>query len=137
MAPLVRHFREHVRRYALVLAVCQVAVLSSATLVLAAASRSGALTVGADEECRCDHTAGVMCPMHRRTSSRPVPADAPRWCTGVDDSAYGVLPVLGGLALPERIAQVVRPNIESRATVSLAEAPRPLARPPDSPPPRV
>ena len=137
MTSVVRHFRACVARYALLLAVCQVAAVCSATLVLAATLQGGAATVAADEECRCEHSTAVMCPMHRRSSSRPVPANAPRWCTGVDDSAYGVLPVLGGLALPERIAQVARPNIESLASAPLAEAPRPLARPPDSPPPRA
>jgi hypothetical protein len=74
--------------------------------------------------------------MHRKSSSRPVPANTPRWCKGVDTSNYAVLPVLGTLALPERIAQVGLPIPEAPATAFNAAAPRSLDRPPDSPPPR-
>jgi len=134
---LVRHVRARLVHYALALAVCQVAAVCSATLVLAASPRAGAATVAADEACSCDHSTAVMCPMHRRSSSRPVPANAPRWCAGADSAAYAVLPVLGTLALPERVAQLAAPSFESLATAPVAAAPRPLDRPPDSPPPRA
>jgi hypothetical protein len=120
-------------RYAVALAVCQV-VMGSATIVTATTLQAGGLAV--DEECRCEHSAGVMCPMHRKSSSRPVPLDAPRWCQGADDSALAVLPTFGTLALPERVARLTPPVVASPAPALRAEAPRPLARPPDSPPPR-
>lgn len=135
MISLVRHLRARLVRYAVALAVCQVAMVCSATIVLAAAPHGGA-AVAVDEECRCEHSAGVMCPMHRRSSSRPVPVDAPRWCQGVDDSVLAALPVLGTLALPERIAPLIPTAVESLVPAFRAEAPRPLARPPGSPPPR-
>ena len=134
---LLRHFRVLAGRYALAVAVCQLAVLSSSTLVLAASRQAGALTVGAAEECSCEHTPGVMCPMHRRSTSRPAPADAPRWCKGVDNSTFAVLPAFGALAMPERVAPLARPVGESPAPAFVAGAPRPLDRPPDSPPPRL
>ena len=134
---VVRHVRARVVRYAVALAVCQVLAVCSAAIVLAATPAAGAATIAADEECSCDHSTAVMCPMHRRSSSRPVPANAPRWCAGVDDSAFAVLPALGMLAMPERVAQLLRPNFEPLVAARRGEAPRPLARPPDSPPPRV
>jgi hypothetical protein len=133
----VDHFRARVARYALAVVVCQLLVVCAPTIVMAASPRPGGLTVASDEECRCEHTAGVMCPMHRRSSSRPIPSGTPRWCQGVDDSAYAVLPVFGTLALPERVTQFAHPLTVSRALTSAAEAPRPLDRPPDSPPPRA
>lgn len=137
MTAFLRHLRALASRYALAVAVCQVAVLSASTMVLAATPHNGALHIGADEECTCDHTAGVMCPMHKRASSRPAPTNAPRWCKGVDDSSFAVLPVLGVLALPERVVQLLLVITESTAPAFRAEAPRLLDRPPDSPPPRV
>lgn len=133
----LRHFRALAGRYALALAMCHVAVLCSATIVLAATPRADGVTVGADEECDCEHSTAVMCPMHRKSSSRPVPANTPRWCKGVDGSTYAVLPVLGALALPERIAQLELPLVEPHAAAVSAEVPRFLDRPPDSPPPRA
>ena len=137
MTAFLRHVRALAGAYALALAVCQVAVVASATIVLASSLRSGTLGVAADEECSCDHAAGVMCPMHRRSSPRPAPANGPRWCKGVDDSTYAVIPALGTLALPERVALLVRPVTPVLATAHPAEAPVPLDRPPDSPPPRA
>ena len=136
MTAFLRHFRALAGRYALALAMCHVALLCSATIVLAATSQAGGLTVGADEECNCEHSTAVMCPMHRKSTSRPVPANTPRWCKGIDTSSYAILPVLGTLALPERIAQLLLPLVESPAAAVSAEAPRSLDRPPDSPPPR-
>jgi hypothetical protein len=131
------HLRARAARVAFALAVCQLAVLSVSTIVLAASPRAGGLTLAADEECSCEHTAGVMCPMHRRSTSAPAPADGPRWCKGVDDSSYAVLPVLGSLAMPEPIVTFVFSLTESAAPAVHAEAPRLLDRPPDSPPPRA
>ena len=137
MTPFIRHVRTLAGRYALAVAVCQVAVLCSSTLVLAASTPSSGAQVTADEECSCDHSTGVMCPMHRRASSRPAPTNAPRWCKGVDGSSYAVLPVLGTLAMPEHVAQFVLAITESAAPAVRIKAPRPLTRPPDSPPPRA
>jgi hypothetical protein len=75
--------------------------------------------------------------MHRKSSSRPVPTNAPRWCKGADDAAFALLPALGTLALPERIVQFVLVVAESSAPAAHADAPRLLDRPPDSPPPRA
>jgi hypothetical protein len=116
------------------LAICQVLAVCSATIVQASTPHQRAAV---EEECRCEHTAGVMCPMHRRSSSRPMPVDAPRWCQGADDSALAVLPAPGALALPERIARLTPAALESPAPAFRAEAPGPLDRPPDSPPPRA
>jgi hypothetical protein len=135
--PVIRHVRARLASYAIALALCQVAAVGSATIVLAASPQSRALTVAADDECSCEHTTGVMCPMHRKSSSRPVPANAPRWCQGVDDSTAAVLPVLGALALPERVARFTIPVVSSLAPPLRVEAPRPLHSPPDSPPPRL
>lgn len=137
MTAFLRHFRALAGRYALALAMCHVAVLCSATIVLAATPRAGGTTVGADEECNCDHSTAVMCPMHRKSTSRPLPPNTPRWCKGIDTSTYAVMPVLGTLALPERIAQLLLPLAEAPRTAVSAEAPRSLDRPPDSPPPRA
>ena len=134
MIGAVSHVRSHIVRYAVALAVCQVLAVCSATIVLASTPHERAAV---EEECRCEHSVGVMCPMHRRNSSRPVPADAPRWCQGADGSAFAVLPAVGTLALPERIALLTPTAVESLAPAFRAEAPRPLARPPDSPPPRA
>jgi hypothetical protein len=131
----LRHLRARAARYALAVAVCQLAVLLSATVVLTA-STSGASTIAADEECRCDHSAAVMCPMHKR-STRPLPPDAPRWCAGVDETAYAVLPTLGVLGLPERDTQTISLTFESLVPAARAGAIHPLATPPDSPPPRA
>jgi hypothetical protein len=109
-------------------------MVCSTTIALAAAPHAGAVV---EEECRCEHSAGVMCPMHRRSSSRPVPVDAPRWCTGVDDSIFAVVPVFGALAMPERAAHLLPHDVESAAPLFRAGGPRPLDRPPDSPPPRA
>ena len=136
MTAFLRHLRAHAARCALAVAVCQVAVLCSTTIALAASTPSGAVQVTADEECSCDHSTGVMCPMHRRASSRPAPTNAPRWCKGVDGSSYAVVPVLGTLALPERLAQFVPAIVESTSPAPRAETLRPFDRPPDSPPPR-
>jgi hypothetical protein len=119
------------------MALCQVAMVCSATIVLAAAPHMGGAAVAVAEECSCDHSTAVMCPMHRRSSSRPVPANAPRWCAGVDGSACAVVPVLGTLAPPEHVAQFTSPNLDLLAPAPRAAAPRPLDRPPDSPPPRA
>jgi len=133
----LRHFRALAGRYALALAMCHVAVLCSATIVTAATPRAGGTTVGADEECSCDHSTAVMCPMHRKSTSRQMPANTPRWCKGVDGSTYAVLPVLGTLALPERVVAFVLPVVESSAPDAHAESVRLLDHPPDSPPPRA
>jgi len=132
-----RHVRALASRYALAAAVCQIAVVCSTTMVLAASTPSSATHVTAGEACSCDHSTGVMCPMHRSASSRPAPTNAPRWCKGVDGSSYAVLPVLGTLALGERVAQLVAGITESTAHAPRTEARRLLARPPDSPPPRA
>ena len=137
MIAFLRHFRALAGRYALALAICHVAVLCSATIVLAATPRAGGTTVGADEECSCDHSTAVMCPMHRKSTSRPAPANAPRWCKGIDTSTYAVLPVLGALALPERVVAFVLPIVESSAPDARAASVRLLGHPPDSPPPRA
>ena len=137
MIACLRHFRALAGRYALALAICHVAVLCSATVVLAASPRAGGTTVGADEECNCEHSTAVMCPMHRKSTSRPVPANTPRWCKGIDTSTYAVLPVLGALALPERVVALVLPLVESPAADAHAESVRLLDHPPDSPPPRA
>ena len=136
MTAFLRHFRALAGRYALALAMCHVAVLCSATIVLAATPPAGGTTVGADD-CSCEHSTAVMCPMHRKSTSRPVPANTPRWCKGADASTFAVLPVLGTLALPERIARMLLPLVESPAAAVSAGAPRSLDRPPDSPPPRA
>ena len=133
----LRQLRRHAARYALVVAVCQLAVLCFSTITLAASARSAALAVSAGEECSCEHTAGVMCPMHRKSSPRPAPANGPRWCNGVDGGAFAVLPSLGALAMPERIVELVLSFAESTAPAFRADAPRLLARPPDNPPPRA
>jgi hypothetical protein len=133
----LRQLRAHAARCALAVAVCQVALVCSATMVLAASTPSSAVHVTADEECSCDHSTGVMCPMHRRASSRPTPTNAPRWCKGVDGSSYAVLPVLGTLSLPERVLQLAPAITESTVPAPRTVAPRPLAHPPDSPPPRA
>jgi len=133
----LRHLRALASRYALAVAVCQVAVVFSATSLLAASTPSTALHVAADEQCSCDHSTGVMCPMHRRSSSRPAPANAPRWCKGVDGSSYALVPALGTLALPERVAQLMPAATAPAAPAPRRDAPRPVARPPDSPPPRA
>jgi len=132
----LRHLRARAAGCALAVAVCQVAVIGSATIVLAASTPASGTHVTAGEECSCDHSTGVMCPMHRRGSSRPAPTNAPRWCKGVDGSSYAVLPVLGTLAMPEHIARFVFAINQSAAPSARTEAPRPLPRPPDSPPPR-
>ena len=137
MTPFIRHVRTLAGRYALAVAVCQVAVLCSSTLVLAASTPSSGVHLTAGEECSCDHSTGVMCPMHRRGSSRPAPTNGPRWCKGVDSSSYAVLPVLGTLSLPESIAPFVCAVTESTAPAPCSKPPRPLPRPPDSPPPRA
>ena len=137
MTAAFRHFRARAARWALAVAVCQVAVIGSATIVLAASMPSSGVHLTAGEECSCDHSTGVMCPMHRRASSRPAPTNAPRWCKGVDGSSYAVLPVLGTLAMPEHVAQFVLAITESAAPAVRIKAPRPLTRPPDSPPPRA
>jgi hypothetical protein len=134
---LVRHLRAAGRRYALVLAMCQLAVVVSATAVLLSSPQFAGLTVAAGDECECDHATAVMCPMHRKTSSRPVPADAPRWCKGVDGATYAVMPVLGALAPPERLAQLALLTALSPIASSPDQAPLALDRPPDSPPPRL
>lgn len=137
MTAFLRHLRARAGRYALAVAVCQVAVLSASTIVLAASPHDGSLHVAAGEECTCDHTSGVMCPMHKRAGARPVPANAPRWCKGVDDSSFAVLPALGALALPEQLTELL-PQVTATAVAAIhADAPRLLDRPPDSPPPRA
>jgi hypothetical protein len=115
-----------------VLAVCQVATMASAA-VLAAMPAAGTSSVSAHEECTCDHVAGVMCPMHRRSSN----PNGPRWCAAGDASIYLLLPGLNAPALPVRVATLAAPPIESEAPAPFAEAPLPLASPPDSPPPRA
>ena len=137
MTAFLRHVRALASRYALVVAVCQVAALSASTMVLAASPPDVGLHIGTGEECTCDHTAGVMCPMHKRASSRPAPANAPRWCKGVDESSFAVLPVIGTLALPEYVTDLL-PQITATAAPAIrVGAPRLLDRPPDSPPPRA
>ena len=133
----LRPLRLHAARYALAIAVCQLAVLGSSTITLAASARSAALAVNAGEECSCEHTAGVMCPMHRNSSSRPAPTNGPRWCNGVDGGAFAVLPSLGALAMPERIVELALSFAESAAPAFGTDSPPLLARPPDNPPPRA
>ena len=106
--------------------------MTSAT-ILAAMPSSSTSSVSAHEECTCDHVAGVMCPMHRRSSS----PNGPRWCAAGDASIYFLLPGLNAPALPARVATLAAPTSESVAPASCAEVPLPLDSPPDSPPPRV
>jgi hypothetical protein len=134
---LLQQLRRHVARYALAVALCQLAVLCASTITVAASARSAALAVSAGEACSCEHTAGVMCPMHRKSSPRPAPANTPRWCKGVDGSSYAVLPAFGALGLPEGITQLLLPITEGFAPAVHADAPRALHSPPDSPPPRA
>jgi len=129
--------RRHAARYALAVALCQLAVLCSSTITLAASVRSAALAVSAGEECSCDHTAGVMCPMHRKSSPRPAPTNGPRWCNGVNGDTFALLPSIGALAMPERVAHFQPSIVESVAPALRADAPRLLDRPPDNPPPRA
>jgi hypothetical protein len=132
----MRQLRRCTARYALAVAVCQLAVLCSSTIMLAASARSAALAVSAGEECSCEHTAGVICPMHRKSSTRPAPQNAPRWCKGADGGTFAVLPSLGALAMPERIVELVLAHAGSAARAFPAETPTLVDHPPDSPPPR-
>ena len=121
----------------LAVAVCQLAVLCSSTVALAASASPGALSVGAGDACSCDHSTGVMCPMHRKGSTRPAPANGPRWCKGADGATYALLPVLGTLAMPERVVRFDRSLSEGATPAFRADTPRLLDQPPDSPPPRA
>jgi hypothetical protein len=132
VASFLRRLRALAGRCAIVLAVCQVATIASVTL-LAALPSAGASSVSSHEECTCDHVAGVMCPMHRRSSS----PKGPRWCAAGDASIYLLLPGLNAPAMPLRVATLAPPISESVAPARSAGIALTLASPPDSPPPRA
>jgi hypothetical protein len=132
VASFLRRVRALAGRCAIVLAVSQVVTMASAT-ILAALPSSSTASVSAHEECTCDHAAGVMCPMHRRSSS----PNGPRWCAAGDASIYFLLPGLNAPALPVRVAGLAPPTFESVAPALSVGVPLALASPPDSPPPRA
>ena len=132
VASFLRRVRTLAGRCAIVLAVSQVLTMASAT-ILAAMPSSSTSSVSAHEECTCDHVAGVMCPMHRR-SSHP---NGPRWCAAGDASIFFLLPALNAPALPVRVAVLAPPTFESVAPTPSVGVPLALASPPDSPPPRA
>jgi hypothetical protein len=91
--------------------------------------------VTAGEECSCDHSTGVMCPMHRRAARVRRPPTRRGGARAWDGSSYAVLPVLGTLALPERVAQFVagspNPPLHARAPRRPVRSPaRPTVPPP-------
>ena len=114
----------------MVLAVCQIATVASPTVLAAVPAAS---SIAAHEECTCDHSTGVMCPMHRRAQH----PNAPRLCSGLDLATYALLPGSHPLAMPLSVAQLSHPPAEAFVPAPAAETPLPLARPPDSPPPRA
>ena len=63
--------------YALFAAVCQLSLAVGASTIMLASTPPGASTV-AEDDCSCEHSAAVMCPMHRRPTSRPIPPGTPR-----------------------------------------------------------
>jgi hypothetical protein len=135
---LLGWLRGGLARIAWLVAVCQLALVIIPSAAIAAHQlQSGRASIAAEEECTCEHEAGVMCPMHRRSAPRPIPAGAPRWCGAGDDSLFALAPVLGALVAPEPIQTtvltlpVVPLHTHDAARLLL------LDRPPDSPPPRA
>ena len=70
-----RFVRARAALYALLVAVCQFGLSVSASAVMLTAAH-GSITAVAEADCSCEHSAAVMCPMHRRNAPRPVPAAA-------------------------------------------------------------
>lgn len=136
MTALGRHLRARAARYALLVAACQLSLAVSAGAVMLTAARPGSAVV-AEDDCSCEHSAAVMCPMHRRTAPRPVPAGTPRWCGAGDDSIFALMPVLGALTVPEPVLQSLAPSSTTLTLAATAERPVRPAYPPDSPPPRA
>jgi len=133
--------RARLRIGALVLAVCQVVLAGTATVVLASTSSKTA-TVAPDDDCTCEHSAGVMCPMHRpsKTSpakTRPAPSKALRSFVSCDEPAYLMVPGYGALAPPESIQTAPLPAADAAAPAALAQHPVRVASLPDPPPPRA
>ena len=135
MTALGRHFRTQAALYALLAAMCQLGVAMSASTVMLTSARTGAAIVA--DECSCDHSAAVMCPMHRRSAPRPLPAGTPRWCGAGDDSVFALVPTLGALGAPEAFQQILPPSSVPLAFALHADRPVRTARPPDNPPPRA
>jgi hypothetical protein len=121
---------------ALSVALCQVSLSMSATAIVLAGARPGAAAV-AEEECECEHSAAVMCPMHRRSAPKPAAPGTPRWCSAGDDSLLALVPVYGALAVPEALHRLLPPPATPRALARVADRPTDLDSPPDSPPPRA
>jgi hypothetical protein len=130
------HHRGGRARYALLLAVCQLSLSLSASAIMLASTPPGVATV-AEDECSCEHSAATMCPMHRRSAPRPLPAGTPRWCGAGDDSIFALVPVYGTLAAPEPVHRVLAPSPTRRTFSRSADRPVGLESPPDNPPPRA
>jgi hypothetical protein len=143
--PLLRFapVRARLRVGALLLAVCQLMLVVTTTAVLASrASAPPTATVSADDDCTCEHSAGVMCPMHRpsKTSSaktRPAPSRTLRSFVSCEESASFVVPGYGALAPPESIQRAPQPAADAAARVAFAQHPARVDSPPDFPPPRA
>lgn len=131
----MRHLRARVALYALLVAVCQGGMVVSASAVMLTTPHSDKAVL--EDECSCEHSAAVMCPMHRRSTPRPVPPGTPRWCGAGDDSLFALVPVLGALTAPEAVHALLPPPRLTLATPPFAGRLVRPDRPPDSPPPRA
>ena len=136
MTAFGRHLRARAALYALLVAACQLSLAAGASTIMLASTPPGASTV-AEDDCSCEHSAAVMCPMHRRPASRPIPPGTPRWCGAGDDSVFALLPVLGALTVPEPVQGILEPSSVPLTLSRTAVHPVRLAHPPDSPPPRA
>jgi hypothetical protein len=135
---LARHLRDRAARIALLVVLCQLGLVIAPSVALAAHHlQSGTARVAAAEECTCEHEAGVMCPMHRRSAPRPIPAGAPRWCGAGDASLFALAPVLGALVPPEPLHEAALIPLVTPGSPFANDSLLRLDRSPDSPPPRA
>jgi hypothetical protein len=111
---------------------CQVGTVASVPLALW-------LTASAphEEQCTCGHEAGVMCPMHHKTTGRPAPA--PCAMQAANSSGTAVVTTLVGVAgLISEPTLSIRPadaSMHPLASDVRLVGDRPV--PPDPPPPRT
>jgi len=123
--------RRRLSRFAGGWLVLQLALMSSAPVVLCVGMSSGMPTV----ECTCSHGDDVVCPMHHATPKRDPKSCSCRSTT--DDGIAVIASLFGGTAVLTTPTRTAAPSLSATLSQRALTHPLDLFPVPDAPPPRA